>query len=396
MNTTMSPPPILWRQVLTLTAVQAVVSLMWVIYGAYLPGVFGQIGVNPEAINLLFVVENALAIAIHPLAGSLSDRSLHWLGTRFPIISVGVVSASALFLAVPLLAIAGGAGLRWVMLFVLVAWSIAMTLFHSPIVSLLFIYAAVPSLPLVASLLICVQRLVGMTKPLVERMLLAWGAVPTFFLGAIALLLAALVLRQITPPAAPVTRPQLPSLISLGLIGLTGLTIGWGTRLVIDNLPKVFSLQIPDLASDRLMVWVGLGLAILTVPAGWAATHWAIRWVLVGSLAATSGVALLIAWVPGAAVLWVGTLLLLLGLSGIFDGAFPFAIAYVPPERIGLGIGMYLAGLSAASASFNWFISPTQYIAPAVGAGLGAIALAIALIAVWLTPNPQPTEPAQP
>ena len=215
-----------WRQVLSLAAVQAMISLMWVIYNAYLPDLFGEIGISTDAIALLLSVETALAIAIHPLAGSLSDRNLHWLGTRFPIISVGVITSSALFILIPLLAIAGGQGLRWTIVFVLVAWAIAMTLFHSPIISLLFIYSSVPQLPLVASTLILMQRLVSIAKPAVEQTLLNLGASVTFIIGSIALIGAAFALRQVTPPQMPVTQPRFPALSSLALIGLVGLGIG--------------------------------------------------------------------------------------------------------------------------------------------------------------------------
>ncbi len=387
MTTAMSS--IRWRQVLSLAAVQAVISLMWVVYNAYLPDLFGEIGLPTDAIALLLLVEAALAIAIHPLAGSLSDRSLHWLGTRFPIISVGVIASSALFILIPLLAIAGGQGLRWTIVFVLVAWAIAMTLFHSPIISLLFIYSSVPQLPLVASTLILTQRLVSIAKPAVEQALLNLGASITFTVGSIALLGAAVALRQVTPPDAPVTKPRFPALSSLALIGFLGVGIGWGTRLVMGNLPKLMLDHgaMADLSGDRLMLWVAIGLAVLTVPAGWLASTIGNRPVLLVSLAATIALSLLMV-IPVLAVQGICTVLLAVTLSGVFNGAFPFAITHVPSERVGLGIGMYLAGLSAAFVSFNRILPEPQFLPPLAGAGIGAIALAVAILAVWFTPKP--------
>ena len=380
-----------WRQVLSLAIVQAVISLLWVIYNAYLPDLFGDIGISTDAIALLLLVETALAIAIHPLAGSLSDRSLHWLGTRFPIISVGVIASSALFILIPLLAIAGGQGLRWTIVFVLVAWAIAMTLFHSPIISLLFIYSSVPQLPLVASTLILMQRLVSIAKPAVEQALLSLGASITFAVGSIALLGAAFALRQVTPPEAPVTKPRFPALSSLALIGFVGVGIGWGTRLVMGNLPKLMLAHgaTADLSSDRLMLWVTIGLAVLTVPAGWLASKIGNRPVLLVSLAATVVLSLLMVVIPVLAVQVICTILLAIALSGVFNGAFPFALTHVPSERVGLGIGMYLAGLSAASVLFSRIIPEPQFLSPSAGAGIGAIALAVAIVSVWLTPKPE-------
>lgn len=382
-------PTILWRQVITLATVQAIISLMWVIYGAYMPDLFAQMGLPGEAIALLFMVESGIAIAVYPIAGSLSDRSLHWLGTRFPIISSGVVAAATLFILIPTLAIAGGAAFRWSIIFLLVAWAIAMTLFHSPIVSLLFIYSSVPQLPLVASCLIFAQQLVGLAKPLVERGLLALGPLVTFWVASMVLLGASFVLRRITPPAAPVVQMRSPGWRPLTFIGLAGLTIGWGTRLVMGNIPKfVLSLQ-PDFNGDRLMFFVALGLAAATLPAGWLARKIGNRPILILGLATTIAFSLLLI-VPSSGLRLLCAGLLPLSLSSIFNGAFPFALTHVPGERAGLGIGMYLAGTAAAAVSFGWIIPTPEALAPEFLAIVGAIALGLCIGCVVLTPDPPP------
>ncbi|TVQ25508.1 MAG: MFS transporter [Leptolyngbya sp. DLM2.Bin15] len=378
---------ILWQQVITLATVQAIISLMWVIYGAYMPDLFGQMGLPGEAIALLFMVESGIAIVVHPIAGSLSDRSLHWLGTRFPIIASGVVAAATLFVLIPALAIAGGAAFRWSIIFLLVAWSIAMTLFHSPIVSLLFIYSSVPQLPLVASCLIFAQQLVGLAKPWVEQGLLTLGPLVTFWVASMVLLGAAFVLRRITPPAAPVVQMRSPGWRPLTFIGLAGLTIGWGTRLVMGNIPRfLLSLQ-SDFNGDRLMFFFALGLAAATLPAGWLARTIGNRPILILGLATTIILSLLL-MVPSAGLRMICAGLLTLSLSSIFNGAFPFALTHVPGERAGLGIGMYLAGISAAAVSFGWIIPAPEALAPEFLAIVGAIALGLCIGCVVLTPDP--------
>lgn len=102
-----------------------------------------------EAAIALVTVENGLAIVIEPIMGGWSDQTLRQVGSRFPLITVGAIAASALFIVIPLLGVAENLGQvgRWLAMGVLVAWSIAMALFHSPVLSLLRRYSSVPQLP---------------------------------------------------------------------------------------------------------------------------------------------------------------------------------------------------------------------------------------------------------
>jgi hypothetical protein len=382
-----SAPAIPWRPVLLLASIQAIISVMWVVYGAYLPDLFAQMGLPEGGIALLLTVESGLAIAIHPIAGSLSDRSLHWLGTRFPVISSGVIAAATLFILIPGLAIAGGAAFRWSIIFLLVAWAIAMTLFHSPIISLLFIYSSLPQLPLVASSLVVAQQLVGVARPWVEQGLLTLGPMVTFWIASLSLLVAVWALRRITPPAAPAQEMRSPGWRPLTCIGLAGLTIGWGTRFLLGTIPAVW----PD-GGDRLLLGLSLGLALASLPMGWLARMGSNRRVLLSCLGLSVPLVLLLL-LPSSILQGACVVLLVISLSGIFNGAFPFALTHVPGERAGLGIGMYLCGLSAANTSIGWLLPEPAALSPGLTAAVGAIALGVAIAAIVLTPDPPPPLP---
>ncbi|HIK40774.1 hypothetical protein [Thermoleptolyngbya sp. M55_K2018_002] len=55
--------PVLWRQVLGLAAVQSAITLMWVMYGAYVPQLLEQFGLPISLGVAIAALENALAIA---------------------------------------------------------------------------------------------------------------------------------------------------------------------------------------------------------------------------------------------------------------------------------------------------------------------------------------------
>ena len=82
-----------------------------------------------------------------PLMGSLSDRVQHWMGSQFPLIALGIVLSSGCFIAIPAVAIFG-AGARWLLPTMLVAWALAMTLFRATALSLLGRSAFQTQLPL--------------------------------------------------------------------------------------------------------------------------------------------------------------------------------------------------------------------------------------------------------
>ncbi len=115
---------ILWRPVVGLAVVQGSIVLSWVIYRAYLGKLLTQWGFPESLADTILLVETLLAIVLEPLMGGLSDRLKHWMGTRFPLISLGVILSSALFIAIPA-SVAFGTptgAIRWILPSLAVAW----------------------------------------------------------------------------------------------------------------------------------------------------------------------------------------------------------------------------------------------------------------------------------
>jgi hypothetical protein len=388
-----SQPPVLWKQVLGLAAVQAAISLMWVMYGLYLPELLSQFGVSPQAALALLIIENGLAIALEPLMGGLSDQVQHWVGTRFPVIIVGVAIASGLFLLIPTLAILGspGAAMRVVVIVVLVAWAIAMTIFHSPVLSLLRRYSTVSHLPIAMSLLTLASGLIGTAKGLVTEIILSFGPAITFAIGSFALLGATAALRAVDPVFPPTSstlpaEPQALSFLRLGLIAVIGFAVGWGNRLILDNFVKVFQIHYPDDVGG-LMLAIALGLAILAVPSGMVATHFDNRRVLCAGLLLSSVFAATVA-LSASLILMGATIALMLCLSLVLNSTIPFALSLVPSDTAGLAVGLYTSGVAASVSFFASLYRQPEQITPGFGAVIVAIAFLIAACCVF-TSKPQ-------
>lgn len=380
---------VLWLQVAGLAAVQGAISLSWVIYKSYLPQLLAQFGFPLALAATLLIVENLLSAAMEPLIGGLSDNAKRFLGTRFGFISVGVILSSALFIALPAIAIFGNpsSALRWVFIVVLITWALAMTVFRSPAMALLLKYSTPASLPLAASLVTLSGGLIGAFQPFVSKLILGWGPVVTFAIGSFVLLGATAVLRSVNPPdTPPVIQDQNSSptwslnsqILTLALIFVTGAGVAWGSRFLMDTLGKVIRSQQAAANVQGIMFMIAIALACAALPAGLIAKKLGNDRAMLFGIAATTGLLLLMALSPSWGILVAVVAILVIAFSFILNGAIPYALSRVPSERAGLGIGLYFGGGAAAAAMFDLVFGSINKTPPMTGAILGAIAFLVA------------------
>jgi len=381
---------VLWLQVAGLAAVQGAIFLCWVIYKAYLPKLLGKFGFPVELATTLLIVESFLGAVMEPLMGALSDQAQRFLGTRFGFISVGVILSSALFIAIPAVAIFGNsnAALGWVFIVVVVSWALAMTVFRSPATVLLNIYATPAALPLAMILVTFLVTLVSAFVPFISRLILGLGPGLSFAIGSFVLLGATAILRFVHPPSPPPlsTENQVSSsspkiisqILTLGLIFATGASVAWGSRFLMDTLGKVVKSQVAAANFDGVMFAIAISLAFAAIPAGAIAFKQGNERAMLFGIAATTGLLLLMALSPSWGILLAVIVALVFAFSFINIGAIPYAICLAPPQRAGLGLGMYFGGSAAASAVFSLVFPSTSQIVPMTGAILAAIAFVVA------------------
>lgn len=373
-------PPIFWSPVLGLAAIQGSISLMWIIYNLYLPDFLVQYGFPLEAATVLLIVENGLAAIAEPLMGNFSDRAQRWVGTRFPFIAVGVILSSALFLAIPVLVIFRGdvdSAARAGLVMVLISWALAMTVFRSPVMSLLGRYAIASKLPLAASVLTLVGAVAGAIAPTLQPLFTQLGAPMAFATGSFVLLLAAVFLRRMNPPAATpeptLADPTRLAWLKLILIFAAGAGIAIGFRLMLTVIPAT-SLPADGAAAWRLPLLFG-AIALSALPTGTLAVQLGnTRAMLLGLglISLSLGLSLL----PLPAVLFAALIVILgASFSLVSNGTLPFALSLVPPVKGGLGTGLFFGG---GTLGASLFLSLFRDLSLVQSAGLGAIAFLFA------------------
>ena len=383
--------PVLWLQVWGLAGMQGAIALLWVIYNLYLPQLLGQFGWPVGVATTLLVVENLMAAVMEPVMGNFSDYRQRWVGSRLPLIALGVILTSAFSMAMPVVAVWGTASVgRMLMPAIAILWALAMTVFRSPMLSLLGRYAFGSGLPRAASVLTLVGALAGAMAPLAGQWILQWGAIATFSLGTFILLAAALVLRWVSPPASPpegvidVESGNLPgraiAIRPLALIFGAGMFVAIGFRLMMQTFPAVLQVN-PAMNVGLTLGIIFLAVAVTAIPAGSLAAAIGNRKAMVLGLGvmAVGVLLILVAQTP----LVAGGVAIALGsaFSLVSNGTLPFALSLVPSEKAGLGTGMFFSGGAIGTSLFFEVFKNSEV---AVGAIVGATAFGLAGLCVML------------
>ncbi|MFN5854301.1 MAG: MFS transporter [Pseudanabaenaceae cyanobacterium] len=376
--------PTQWIQVWSLAGVQGSITLCWVIYGAYLPKLLQQgLGIPEDAAKAmtasLLILENGLGILMEPLWGGLSDRLQRWVGTRMPVIIAGTILSAGLFVALPLLVINGGdPNLTKSLLAPLaVIWALAMTMFRSPAICMLGIFAMNTRLPQAMSLLTLLGGLAGSTRFFAQGVILSWGPLAAFGIGSGVLLAAVFFLQRMTAAFPLSPAPNLKTwawyryLLPLGLLLGLGLVMGWGTRLIFgevfprlvrtDLMPAIvpsLSFVSPDLISGSLAL---LG-AIAALGMGQLSTIYANHLLMIGGCGIIALGMVVLMSAKGLWLLSVLILLIVVSYATIANGGIPLALGLLPHWG-GLAIGTYFGGFGAANMSYGLLIpKPAQML----------------------------------
>ncbi len=349
-------PEILWRQVWGLAALLAAIIFSWMVYGFYQPKILQQLEFV-ELASWLGIIQSLLATVIEPLIGKISDRIQQRLGSRLPMISVGVVLAGLIFVTVSLLAQQNfPIGTRWIVPVLMTAWVIAMISFRSPAIALLTQFVPITELPQANAILVFVFGLVAAIALMGNTLLYSMGASITFLLGAIALILGSYILRLFIPRHSfdPYILNQdmsadAPKLLLI-LIFVIGLATGIEVNLLLSIFPQELQTQLPGLQVDFIVSEILLVSAIASVPLG----------ELTGELGANKSILIGLGLMTGLMgltllndnnILAIGLILAFgVSVSLVFISMISLVLTKIPSIQAGLGTGLYFGGTAGGTA----------------------------------------------
>ena len=371
-----------WKQISTIVAVQGSITLAWVIYALYLPNLLVQLGFSKSLAGIILIIEHALEVVIEPICGGLSDRAFQSLGTRQPLIKVGVVLAATFFLILPWIGflVAPASILRWSVPVIAVLWASAMAIFRSPVMALLRLATPEPKLPIATSCLTLVQQLIGAFRFTAYNFILSLGSLFAFAIGSFVLLGAAAFLRQVTPPIPPQssseTLPKIPVPVVVVVAGV-GIPLGWSLRFVMAGLAGYLSQYV----SWGLLGFILL-LAIFAIPAGRFAVYVGNTKGVLGAMVLTAVLLQLILSASSGFTLVIILLLMAFTFSTVLNGTIPFVLELVPERRAGLGLGIYFGAFGGGISFFDLFFKGFNDVG--LQTSCGAISLMFAALFVAL------------
>ncbi len=351
---------ILWRQVWGLSAVLAAVTLSWMAYGFYQPKILQDLGFV-EMAQGLGILQGFMGALAEPIAGGISDRVQHRLGSRLPMITLGVVLAGLLFVGVALLLQWHiPVGIRWIIPVLMTLWVLSMIIFRGPVMALLMQAAPLAAIPKANVIMAMLFGLMGALGPLLKMGLQSAGASLTFLLGAIALTLGATLFYTGTPQhnLFPFTKMVQPP-VSLGRMGAifgVGLGCGLEINILLRVFPQSFQTQFPTVSAEWLTAGILLVSALVAIPISTLTTKVGVKPSMLAGLSAIAVCVGLMLF--KLSPIWIIGLFIIAGTAFgmVFSSQISFALKMVPPGRSGLGTGLYFGGIGAATAILSYLL----------------------------------------
>jgi len=392
LNSVNTRPEILWRQIWGLATLLAAIVFSWMAYGFYQPIILQELKFAGLA-GWLGIWQSLLVAVIEPIIGRFSDRIQQRLGSRLPMISVGVVLAGLIFVAVSLLIQQNlPIGVRWIIPILMTVWVIAMMIFRSPAIALLTQFAPKSELPQANAVLVFVLGGIGATGPILNSLLHSMGASITFLVGAIALIMAAYILQLFTPKhslhISSVHQQQIVNtpVEMYVLIFIMGLATGVQINLLLSIFTQELQTQLPNLTVNFITSAILLVSAIVSVPlADWTAQLGANKSMLLG-LGAMTALMGLVLLNDSDKLAIVFILAFGISFSLVVMSMIPLVLSKVHPSRAGLGTGLYFGGSAGGTAIVSLFIKQLGSTSTgAAGFLLAEVVFIVAIVCILLS-----------
>lgn len=248
-----------WKQLWSLAALYSSIIIGWIAYYNYQPQLLAKY--KFLGFSFFLVLAQAIILVITPpIAGKLGDRFRFKNGHRLPIITAGISFAAMIFMAVSFTLIADpGDVFRWIFPFLIVFWLVGMSIFTSPALSTLELFAPVDKIPRVMAILTIVSNLIYAMEPVIVDIIEFLGAPATFVAGGLIVFLSGYALRKNSKDlfnkeseglVSTQTSENKAEVYSYGKLLILGIMLGIVTTVLFDLLPEILRANLVWLFPD--------------------------------------------------------------------------------------------------------------------------------------------------
>lgn len=180
-----APGQIQYKQLWSLVALYASVIIGWIAYYNYQPKLLEKYNFTDLTL-FLFIAQGIIMVVTPPIAGKLGDHFRKTKGQRLPIISAGISFAAMVFMSVAFTLIADpGETFRWILPIMIVFWLVSMSLFTSPAISTIDLFASKEKLPKAMAIITVVYGSLYALEPIIVDLVDFLGAPLTFVVGGV-------------------------------------------------------------------------------------------------------------------------------------------------------------------------------------------------------------------
>lgn len=338
---------VLWKQLLSLTALYASVIIGWIAYYNYQPQLL--VAYNFTDLTLfLFIVQGIIMVITPPIAGRLGDKFRVKAGKRLPLISGGVSFAAMIFMATAFtLFTEPGPVFKWILPGLITLWLFSMALFTSPALSTIELFVPVRKLPTAMAMLTIVYGLLYSIEPVIVDIIEFLGAPLTFVAGGVAVFLSGLLMKSNTKIIT-----DRPKLTEVGKSDFTyafilGVCLGLATTVLFNLFPgwlneKNYTLF--GFSGDAVVSLVLAGVAILSLPLSRfterRSVFFSVMLSVLASFAIIGGV-----YFASDAMIITALLILFATFYSMMSVSFlPLALTVVKDKNKVFGVGIFFAG----------------------------------------------------
>ncbi len=256
---------------LYLAFLQLFFTLTWTVYVIFLPKLAAQVGIRPQAVIVILMLDQVIFAAMDWLMGRLADRWALVIGKLSRIVAVTTAVSCIAFLLLPFVAPTGSEAL---FLALTILWSASSSVLRAPPLALLGKHASRNAVPWVASLSMFGLGVAGAAAPYLTVALRETDPRLPFALASVALLVVTLGLGwaerslasagDATASVPTPTRSHERTPLMLFLIAVTLLGLGFQIHFSLNAAPMFLKFaKAPDLENLMPVFWIGFNLLML-------------------------------------------------------------------------------------------------------------------------------------
>lgn len=355
-----------WRQLWSLAALYGSVIIGWIAYYRYQPKLLQQYGFTQYA-YFLTVAQAIILVATPPIAGRLGDKFRVKAGHRLPIISSGISFAAMIFMAVAFTLFTNpGEVFKWVLPVMIVCWLVSMSIFTSPALSTIELFAPVDKLPKAMAVLTIVSNLINAVEPVIVDIIDYLGAPVTFMVGGAAVFLSGYALKKNSLYLFRSSGGEQPvehdtTVTRYASIFLMGIAAGFATTMLTNIFPARLQESIGQVAGmangNILVVAILVVVAFVSLPA----SNWVNKWGLEKSF--RTSFILVALGVAGVAfgkipiVVIPFALLFAVTFSVLSVSSLPLVIRHSSFREKVLGVGIFFSGVAFPDGVVEIFLA---------------------------------------